>query len=90
MTNSLKCTAYRADGQPCRAWARRESDPPRCNSHPPNEEHSVANPTISSGQSGSRAARGGFYDGRYTLQEVADLVTLDAGDDLIDEVAASR
>ena len=50
----------------------------------------MADPPISFGKSGPEAARGGFYDGRYTLQEIADLVTLDTGDDLADEVAAAR
>jgi hypothetical protein len=32
-TSSRRCKATRADGQPCRAWAVRGSDPPRCSSH---------------------------------------------------------
>lgn len=27
------CTATRADSQPCRAWARHDTDPPRCAAH---------------------------------------------------------
>jgi hypothetical protein len=30
---SKRCTAVRADGEPCRAWAVRGSDPPRCSVH---------------------------------------------------------
>jgi len=30
---SKRCTALRADGEPCRAWAVRGSDPPRCGAH---------------------------------------------------------
>jgi len=30
---SRRCTATCADGRPCRAWAVRGSDPPRCSSH---------------------------------------------------------
>jgi len=30
---SRRCTALRKDGEPCRAWAVRGSDPPRCGAH---------------------------------------------------------
>jgi hypothetical protein len=30
---SRRCTATRADGSPCRAWAVQGSDPPRCATH---------------------------------------------------------
>ncbi|MGC9346697.1 MAG: hypothetical protein ACP5JG_01050 [Anaerolineae bacterium] len=30
---SKHCTAYKKDGTPCRAWAVRGSDPPRCAAH---------------------------------------------------------
>jgi hypothetical protein len=30
---SRRCTAASADGSPCRAWAARGTDPPRCNAH---------------------------------------------------------
>jgi len=30
---SKRCTAVRADGDPCRAWAVRGTDPPRCAAH---------------------------------------------------------
>ena len=32
-SKSHRCNARRADGQPCRAWAIRNSDPPLCASH---------------------------------------------------------
>lgn len=31
--NQRRCTATRADGNPCRAWARRGTDPPLCAAH---------------------------------------------------------
>lgn len=33
MTSARCCTARRKDGNPCRAWAVRGSDPPRCTAH---------------------------------------------------------
>jgi hypothetical protein len=32
-TESRRCTAIRADGSPCRAWAVHGTDPPRCAPH---------------------------------------------------------
>jgi hypothetical protein len=31
--NSRRCTATCADGKPCKAWAVRGTDPPRCSAH---------------------------------------------------------
>ena len=31
--NSRRCMAIKPDGDPCRAWAIRGSDPPRCAAH---------------------------------------------------------
>ena len=50
----------------------------------------MADSAISAGKNGPEASRSGFYDRRYTLQEIADLVTLNAGEDLTDEVTAAR
>ena len=33
MTHKRKCTALTRSGPPCRAWAERGSDPPRCAAH---------------------------------------------------------
>jgi len=90
MTHSSKCAAFRADGRPCRAWARRNSDPPRCNVHAKSEGQSAATPVTPAKPGAHGDVRDGFYDGRFTLQEIADLVTKNAGDDLTDEVAAAR
>jgi hypothetical protein len=32
-TMSQRCSAKRRDGQPCNAWAVKDSDPPRCAAH---------------------------------------------------------
>jgi len=90
MTHSSKCTAFRADDRPCRAWARRNSDPPLCNVHAKNEERSAATLVIPAEPGAHGDVRDGFYDCRFTLQEIADLVTKNVGDDLTDELAAAR
>jgi hypothetical protein len=90
MTHSSKCTASRADGRPCRAWARRNSDPSRCNVHARSGDRSAAVLGTPAEPGAHGDVRDGFYDGRFTLQEIADLVTKNAGDDLTDEVAAAR
>ena len=33
MTHKRRCTAHARSGHPCRAWAMRDSDPPRCRAH---------------------------------------------------------
>ncbi|MCI0580864.1 MAG: zf-C3Hc3H domain-containing protein [Chloroflexi bacterium] len=72
--SSQRCTATRADGQPCQAWAVHGSDPPTCVAH------------TAAGRTPSES----FYGRVYTLEEIADLVARAAGDSLDDELAATR
>jgi len=39
---SRRCTALCVDGSPCRAWAVRSSDPPRCRAHGGATRHDAA------------------------------------------------
>ena len=56
---SRRCSALRADGRPCRAWAVRDSEPARCPSH--------IGPEQSEPQEGESQASG------RTIDEAADL-----------------
>lgn len=38
-SGSRRCTAFKKDGKPCRAWATIYSDPPRCASHFKSNDH---------------------------------------------------
>ncbi|HSM57443.1 MAG TPA: hypothetical protein VK879_14930 [Candidatus Sulfomarinibacteraceae bacterium] len=77
-----KCTARTNAGRPCRAWAVRGSEPPRCPAHA----------GLTGGASSSRRsdAGSGFYGRQLTTQEISDLVASTGDSSLVDEIAVSR
>jgi hypothetical protein len=93
MITSRRCTASRIDGESCRAWAVRGSEPPLCNVHggageasdKVESEASDALVSTSAKNDAARRERKGA-----DLEEVATLVSLALDDGLEDEVAASR
>jgi hypothetical protein len=66
-----RCTATRTNGKPCRAWALRNSDPPRCPAH---------------GAGGCGAARhvptGGYGTGELGTREAAPVTITEIIQDL--------
>ena len=79
---SHKCSATRADGKPCQAWAIRESQPPLCRAHSGRQRLEQ--------ETDDERQRKNFYRRTYSLEEVADLVHLALDHSLDDEVAAVR
>lgn len=79
---NVRCPVKNADGTRCKAWAARGTDPPRCSAH-------AGRNLITIGGNGDGRSRG-FYDRRFTREELADLVTLALDDTLEDEIAAAR
>jgi len=79
----MKCTATTKANRPCRAYAVRGTDPPRCSVH-----RKVG--TGPSQPAASAPAGRDFYRRSYSLEEIADLVAREAGDDLEDEISAAR
>lgn len=76
-----KCTAKTNAGRPCRAWAVRGTEPPRCPAHA----------GLTAGPSSSRSDAGGsFYGRQLTTQELTDLVAFTSDPSLSDEIAVSR
>lgn len=74
-TPSRRCTAVRADGEPCRAWAVRGSDPPRCG------VHGGTNAPIGAPARNTNALQHGAYADRSTLRRIAaDVVEDDPAD----------
>ncbi|MGD9029962.1 MAG: hypothetical protein PVG25_09120 [Anaerolineae bacterium] len=53
--NSIRCTATRADGSPCRAWSVRGTDPPRC------APHGGGRAPVGAPQGNQNARTHGFY-----------------------------
>lgn len=93
MTTSRRCIATRIDGEACRAWAVRESEPPLCSVHGGGGEasrgvDSGAAGALASDSARDEAAGQDRQDG--DLEEVATLVNLALDEGLEDEVAASR
>lgn len=70
------CTATKADGTPCKAWAIADTDPPRCAAH----GGATGKPGAPKGN--QNAVKHGFYAG-YT----APGVTID---DVLDDLAAKQ
>ena len=79
-----KCTAHTAKHEPCNAWAVRESQPPLCSTH--------LKLTTGAGAPADNQNRltHGFYSSTYTVEELADLVSLALDGSLDDELSASR
>ena len=79
---SRKCSATRADGKPCQAWAIGDSQPPLCYVH--------SGRLRLEQETDNERQRKNFYSRTYSLEEVADLVHLALDHSLDDEVAAVR
>lgn len=80
----ITCSATTIKGQPCRAWAIRDSQPPLCSAH-------AGRNTGSGAPAGNQNRRThGFYALDFTEQELADLVAMPEAVELIDELAAAR
>lgn len=97
-SKSHRCSARRADGEPCQAWAIRNSHPPLCASHRSCASHRgrVEDRRPASSRPGSltsikdNSPDRGFYTPNYSIEEIVDLVNLTVDDTLDDEVAAAR
>jgi hypothetical protein len=89
---SRRCSARKADGKPCRAWAIRDSDPPLCAAHRGLVEDqlpALSKPSALTSIKDQFPDRG-FYSPNYSIEEIVDLVNLTVDDTLDDEVAAAR
>lgn len=81
---SSRCSERNANGQPCRAWAIRESNPPLCSTH------AKRNAGAGAPRGNNNRQKHGFYGRVYTLEEIADLVAYAADGSVVDELAATR
>jgi hypothetical protein len=89
---SRRCSHTTARGQPCRAWALRDSDPPTCSTH--------ARRPFEAGPDGARTAGAppgnqnsvthGFYANALSRQEVADVMKTLGLPTLEPEIACAR
>ena len=70
-TRSKRCTAVRADGEPCRAWAVRGTDPPRC------AAHGGTDSPIGAPRGNTNALKHGYYARPSTLRRVAARIVED-------------
>ena len=76
-TRLTKCTATTAQGNPCKAWAIRSSDPPRCAPHA----------GLAKGKKGNQnAVKHGYYRQLVESDEILSLYD-DAGDVDLDQEA---
>jgi uncharacterized protein YjcR len=71
-----KCTATTAKGDPCKAWAVKGTEPPRCSAH------AKRNVGAGAPAGNSNARKHGFYSRAYTLEELTAIgesaeITLD-------------
>lgn len=94
MTTPRRCSALRLDGQPCMAWARRDSQPPLCSSHFERSGSVTDNAgqllLPLSEQNLETGVTKNFYDRLFTPEEVMDLVSRVVSHSLNGEVAAAR
>ncbi len=94
MTVARRCTSRRVDGQPCMAWARRDSQPPLCSSHTSayGSDIDKVGRLISplKPEQPEVATIRNFYDRFFTPEEVADMVSRVVSHSLNGEVAAAR
>ncbi len=90
MSSSGKCTAIRSDGQPCKAWAVRGSDPALCSVH----KRPASKPARSQPKAGGKVIR--IETGvvkpacPYTLEQIAGLLRENADGSLEDELVIAR
>ena len=82
-SSSRRCEHQTADG-PCKAWAIRGSDPPRCSAHAGRNAGAGAPP----GNQNRRTH--GFYASALLPEELADLVACSGDMTLDDEIAIAR
>jgi hypothetical protein len=79
-----KCTATTGRGDPCRAWATHDTNPPVCAAH-------ARRAAGAGGPDGDQEhPTAGFYSRAIADEEIADLVALAGSDDLTDEIGAVR
>ncbi|MCW7072212.1 MAG: hypothetical protein OCU12_07825 [Methanophagales archaeon] len=79
-----QCSATTAKGEPCKAYAMHDSDPPICAVHAKRNKGRGAKP----GNQNSR--QHGFYGQTYTPEEIADLIAYAEDMTIDDEIAAAR
>ena len=81
--NKKPCTGLTRAGEPCKAWALHDSNPPLCAIH--------AKRTVGGAKPGNdNRKKHGFYGTIYTLEEAADLVAHALDDSVEDELAITR
>ena len=79
-----RCTAITSRGDPCRAWAAHDTNPPLCAAH-------AGRAAGAGGPEGDQEhPTTGFYSRAIADEELADLVSLAGSDDLSDEIGAVR
>jgi hypothetical protein len=83
-SSSRRCGHLTADGRPCKAWAIRGSDPPRCSAHAGRNAGAGA----PCGNQNRRTH--GFYSSALLPEELADLVACADDITLDDEIATTR
>lgn len=79
-----RCSKKKRDGEACRAWAVRGTDPPACSAH------AGRNTGAGAPQGNQNALKHGIYGRFYTVEEIADLVASAMDADVTDELAAAR
>lgn len=90
MSSSRKCTSTKSDGQPCKAWAVRNSDPALCNVH---KRHA---PESTDQTHPAEVAKTGCNVDvvepgcPYTLEQIAGLLRQNADGSLEDELLIAR
>lgn len=99
MSKSQRCTAKTKNGRPCRAWAIKGSDPPRCRHH--NGIKEILGVESAEKRNEKTTRPGGmekppekdvyaFYGRTFTLEEMMALINLALDHSLNGEVAAAR
>jgi hypothetical protein len=82
--HNIPCTHTTISGQPCRAWAVKDTDPPAC------VAHAGKNRAGGAPARNQNARTHGFYASALDPQELADLVLYADDLDLDDEIACAR
>lgn len=89
---SRRCSHTTARGQPCRAWALRDSDPPTCSTHArrPFEAETAGARTAGAPPGNQNAVTHGFYANALSRKEVADVMKTLGLPTLEPEIACAR
>ena len=90
MSTSRKCSALKSDGQPCRAWARRDGDPPLCAAHSDWDDPKKKPNNRRSEAITENNLTTGIVNRRYSLEDIAELLNKNADFDLKDELTTAR